>query len=308
MNQIYARNSQLIGFSFQCNQQNGNFVAQLQYNIQVTVLNLQICTNINNSNIELNSLFSCENICENGLISIYGLCLKQLLNGQKVENGTEICIFPFNFEGNSCVCERDYVQNGTVCVQIIKQLDILEEYIEKNISNIKTILTKRIVNVQNEVEQKIIELDTRMYSNVSQLLQIIQQQNETTNEQLKLLKISISQVNDSGNTLFNQLQSDFQSVNATLSAQMNSNRNEIIQINSSFNTFAALAIKNNTEQNNAINSFSITLQNLQAQVNALKGQNVYLSSQYDDCGQIVSVCANGICGSFRSVSNCNIGV
>ncbi|CAL6008626.1 Hypothetical_protein [Hexamita inflata] len=296
--------SQLIGYSFKFNVLNGIIAAQLSHNISVSTSNLQICTNINNSNIELNALFSCENICQNA-IPVYGLCLKQLFNGQKVENGTEICVFPFVFEGLVCVCEPDYVLNGSVCIQIVKQFNILEEYISRNISNINTVLTDKINYVQNETEQKLIELDTRMYSNVSQLLQIMQQQNESTNEQLKLIKISISLVNDSANIQINQLKSDLQSTNATLSAQMNSNRNEIIQINSTFTSFAALAVKNNTDQNNAINSLNTTVSNLQAQINAIKNQNVVISYDNDDCGTRIRVCGNGLCGAFRAIGYCD---
>ncbi|CAL6010597.1 Hypothetical_protein [Hexamita inflata] len=297
-------NSQLIGYSFKYNLLNGIIVAQLSHNISISISNFQICSNINNSNIELNALFSCENICQNA-IPVYGLCLKQLFNGQKVENGTEICVFPFVFEGQVCVCEQDYVLNETICIQIVKQFNILEEYIAINISNINTILMDRINYVQNEIEQKLIELDTRMYSNVSQLLQIIQQQNESTNEQLRLLKISINQVNDSGNVQINQLKSNLQSANATLSVQINLNRNEILQINGSFNSFATLALKNNTEQSNAINSLNTTIQNLQAQINAIKNQNVVISYDNDYCGTRIRVCGNGLCGAFRSIGYCD---
>ncbi|CAL5992734.1 Hypothetical_protein [Hexamita inflata] len=303
--ELCLHNSQLIGYSFQFNQLNGNIAAQLPFNISIVITNLQICSNINNSNIQLNSLFSCDNICQNE-VPVYGLCLKQLLNGQKVENGSYLCIFPFIFQGECCVCEKDYILNGIICVQIINQFNILEEYIKRNVSNIYSQLTDRINNAQNEVEQKISELDIRMYSNISQLLQIIQQYNESATEQLKLLQITINQVNDSGNAQINQLRSDLQSSSVTLSSQMNANRNEILQINSTFNNFAALALKNNTDQNNAINSLQTTVQNLQAQINAVKSSNVVLSYDNDLCGTIIRICGNGICGSFRPQAPCNI--
>ncbi|CAL5989988.1 Conserved_hypothetical protein [Hexamita inflata] len=60
---------------------------------------------------------------------VYGLCLDDLQNGQLV-NGALQCVYPFEYNTNSCICAQGYVLNVSTCVNILNAIQNMSSNID----------------------------------------------------------------------------------------------------------------------------------------------------------------------------------
>ncbi|CAL6030748.1 Conserved_hypothetical protein [Hexamita inflata] len=90
----------------------------------------------------------------------YGICVIDLENGKMIQQKL-VCKEGFEFDGEKCVCPELYVKNGSTCVNILEQINILitsqitqEELNFKLTNNIST-LNNSIQSLKNEVQQNL---------------------------------------------------------------------------------------------------------------------------------------------------------
>ncbi|CAL6055995.1 Hypothetical_protein [Hexamita inflata] len=108
----------------------GSIVCFVFEQVSLKVTNVRICANV--QNIGSGSLsqtgvvaVTCL-VCRDGTPA-YGLCQKSLEFG-KVEGDKFVCPNPFVFDGEKCQCQEGAVVNGSTCVNILAQVNLLKSY------------------------------------------------------------------------------------------------------------------------------------------------------------------------------------
>ncbi|CAL6045207.1 Hypothetical_protein [Hexamita inflata] len=148
---------------------NGFYIATLNASILISLINVRMCTNYNTTTdvdigylqIQGDQIFSCQNVCPIGQYYSYGICVQQLLYGQISSEQTLLCVDPFEFDQNlaQCVCKDGYIQNYTICVNIIA-----------SIINLNETLLDNYIATNNNITKLQQFFETALTGNISQLL------------------------------------------------------------------------------------------------------------------------------------------
>ncbi|CAL6073379.1 Hypothetical_protein [Hexamita inflata] len=110
-------------------------------------------------------------LCNPNELMVYGICQNVSLEFSENVNGVEVCVFPFIYNGQACVCSKGYYLTVNKCQQsincddqdqnIIGNFTVLDQRIALNTS----ILEKRIANNMTVVNERIQDLSASVISN-----------------------------------------------------------------------------------------------------------------------------------------------
>ncbi|CAL6084982.1 Conserved_hypothetical protein [Hexamita inflata] len=157
--QKYSISNSVLSVTSLLNSQfNGFLISQLNFDIDIKVNNLQVCSKLNQTGdtqsiVTITNLivFTC-NICKDNEYIVYGLCLQGLLNGINIDGVLE-CVFPFNFNGSVCICTDGYELNVSYCVNTVSQLTLLDENITTGIQQLDDALQQTKHDFKTELQQ-----------------------------------------------------------------------------------------------------------------------------------------------------------
>ncbi|CAL6090292.1 Hypothetical_protein [Hexamita inflata] len=214
-----------------------NFVHQ---QTQVIVSQVYICSNVlsasvnNQSQLTLSSpiVRECQNICDVSSYYTYGICQTDLKYSQLIANFTFLCVTPFEFDGEQCVCGDGYMLNGSTCVDIVLTLTNIQKslgdtqindkvqaaLVQLNLSiiDVNNTANTNVVSLANEIQQHNILTDQNIIGNTSQLqnsiLSIIQQLDQNIASNRSVLVSALSITNSNVQSLVNTSKSLNQSI------------------------------------------------------------------------------------------------
>ncbi|CAL6107221.1 Hypothetical_protein [Hexamita inflata] len=214
------------------------------------------------------------NICDNLNYLVYGICLKQLIYGQMLDN-TYQCVYPFEYNGIVCICAEGYILNFSYCVSIINQLNILENRLIDNILVVNNNLDKQFTELEIHITNNISEIEIHLQSNITnQQQQILTFTKETDINLLQnttildwriynnhtMITSSLLQMNDTIMQKLSYLNSNLSLVNTTLITSLQNQQYTIEQ--RLLNNISNL---NNNIQSQFVTSYSNLTQNSQMQ-------------------------------------------
>ncbi|CAL5989894.1 Conserved_hypothetical protein [Hexamita inflata] len=167
---VTIQQTQIIGHNFKENDNDGFFVSQISSELEMSVSNMQVCTNYKNivgeSYVYLilvtqQPFISCIDVC---ILNhpVYGICLSNLMNGQIMDNQTLSCVHPFIFDGVQCECAQGYIQYNNTCIDIIYQMFTTNEKVN-NIQLQQYIMVQNIsdiISAHQELKQTVDNINT----------------------------------------------------------------------------------------------------------------------------------------------------
>ncbi|CAL5976530.1 Hypothetical_protein [Hexamita inflata] len=181
------------------------FVSQLNQQINITILQVQVCQNTTMSDTEIRYIilsnpviYQCKSICEQNTYYVYGICATQTVNSEfMVSNGTFICIENALFDGQQCVCQENYVLNGYLCVSILlsltniyRRVDALTN-VETDINSIYQLINdfnNSVVSELNSIAQNTLTMynqsEAHLVNNISALNQKLNNNNDDLDQRI----------------------------------------------------------------------------------------------------------------------------
>ncbi|CAL5979531.1 Hypothetical_protein [Hexamita inflata] len=167
--------TKLSGANLIYSEDSGYISSTLEVNIILEISRLIVCVNSisrfgsNSILIDIvgNETYRCD-ICGSEYVA-YGLCVDNLQFGE-VNNGIMLCINPFEYVDNQCVCSYGHIFNVTKCVNVLELISKINSEIEnQDIQYFKN----QIDNITN----KLLELDESILNNISLVTQNIRIEN-----------------------------------------------------------------------------------------------------------------------------------
>ncbi|CAL6074868.1 Hypothetical_protein [Hexamita inflata] len=243
----------------------------------------------------------CLNICDASSYYTYGICQTDLTNSQLIANFTFLCVTPFEFDGEQCVCSDGYMLNGSICVDVVLTLTNIQKSIgnaqiydkvQLNVSiiDVNNTVNTNLVSLANEIQQQTILTDHNIIGNTSQLqnsiLTIIQQLDQNIESNSSVLVSALTVTNNNVQSLVNTSKS----LNQSIIDQNTSFTNIINSLNTSIlNTNAAVSA-NFSSIDTQFNSTNISLSNQNATILQMQNtindlQNQIIASRIDQESQ-----------------------
>ncbi|CAL6073678.1 Hypothetical_protein [Hexamita inflata] len=289
-----------------------NFVNQ---QTQITVSQVLLCSNVLSASVNSQSqlIFSahivreCQNICDANSYYTYGICQTDLTNSLLIAaNFTLLCVTPFEFDGEQCVCGNGHMLNGSTCVNIILTLTNIQKSLgdtqinnivqaalvklNQSIINVNNTANANIATLTNEIQQNNILIDQNIIGNTSQLqnfiLTIIQQQDQHIASNSSTFISALSVTNNNVQSLINVSKY----LNQSIIDQNTSFMNILNSLNASIQNTNTAISANFSSIDSQFNSTNISLSNqnqtimqLQNTINNL--QNQIIASNIDQENQ-----------------------
>ncbi|CAL5989998.1 Conserved_hypothetical protein [Hexamita inflata] len=125
----------LAGSNLQTSSYNGYIASSIESNQSLTINTFRVCidstSRFGNTSLIIEMIGNDSEKCEicGDLKVVYGLCLDDLQNGQLV-NGALQCVYPFEYNTNSCICAQGYVLNVSTCVNILNAIQNMSSNID----------------------------------------------------------------------------------------------------------------------------------------------------------------------------------
>ncbi|CAL5997613.1 Conserved_hypothetical protein [Hexamita inflata] len=170
----------LTGSNIVQSSNNGYIASTILGYIQLNITQFDVCVD-STSRFGQNSVYisiiggetvQCD-ICKQFVV--YGICSEVLQYSEYVK-GIYICVYPFVFNDNQCVCATGYLLNNTKCINIVESLNIISNQIS-NSSNAQINyqqLAQQIYVIENDLffvkqsmANNILEIETLILSNFS---------------------------------------------------------------------------------------------------------------------------------------------
>ncbi|CAL6088848.1 Conserved_hypothetical protein [Hexamita inflata] len=315
------QNVKLTGFNFLNSSVNGYFVSQVNQTNTLTVINVQICDTYGQNITTLDKAFGvqnqvitvtgtetkqCASICPTQFYT-YGLCLDTLELGYAVTNKL-LCVFPFVYNGEKCMCFEGYVLNLTAgvtgyCIDLVETLTSLDINISSNFSKMDGQLQANTSYLESQLIANFTEmdsrlalntsvLDTRIHLNMTAATVRMNNLNATMISNFESLTASMisnksyleTQIINNFTLLNNNIKANVTQLNNQLTANQNYLETKLV---SNFSLADSNLAKNTTELDNRIRANIISLTNsintLTVKVNdnlALITSNLATSKQY----------------------------
>ncbi|CAL5994224.1 Hypothetical_protein [Hexamita inflata] len=241
-----------------------NFVNQ---QTQVTVSQVYICSNVLIASINNQSLLifstpiirECQNICDASSQYTYGICQTDLTNSQLIANFTILCVTPFEFDGEQCVCGDGYMLNESTCVDIVLTLTNIQKSLEDTQINDKVQAALVQLNIS------IIDVNNTVNTNLATFANEIQQQNILTDQNIIG---NTSQLQNSILAIIQQLDLNIVSNSSALVSALSLTNNNVQSLLDSSKSLNQSIIDQNTSFVNIINSLNTSILNTNAAVSA----------------------------------------
>ncbi|CAL6014329.1 Conserved_hypothetical protein [Hexamita inflata] len=253
---------------------NAVLVSQVE-NVQkldVVLLNVVYCdlkTNFIQTKHESTIAFSqsptkgCD-LCESNEFMVYGICQNVSLEFSQSVNGVEVCVFPFIYDGQACICASGYFFNVSECIDVVSQIEldhnivdnftVLDQRIARNtsildgrIANNFTAANQRLSDLTASIASNYNSLSTSILSNRSYLEQMISKNFTVLNNNIKT---NVTQLNNqqaaNQNYLEANLVSNFSLADSNLARNTSELDNRIrANVTSLQNSINALTVKVN---------------------------------------------------------------
>ncbi|CAL6073407.1 Growth_factor receptor cysteine-rich domain superfamily [Hexamita inflata] len=220
-------------------------------------------------------------LCESNEFMVYGICQNASLEFSENVNGVQICVFPFIYDGRSCICANEYYLNVDTCSLIINY----DQYIVDNFTVINqrialntTVLESRIQNNMTAANKRMQDLSASIISNANSLSSLILS-NKSYLEQIIIKNFAFQNNNIENNVTILQKQlGDFNKFNENIIknfsyADSNLSRNTIeldksIRANVSTlqNQISTLTVKENYNLATITNNLTSNKQYLETQI------------------------------------------
>ncbi|CAL6069082.1 Conserved_hypothetical protein [Hexamita inflata] len=315
------QNVKLTGFNFLNSSVNGYFVSQVNQTNTLTVINVQVCDYHDQNITILNQAFGvqnkpitvtgtetkqCASICPTQLYT-YGLCLNALELGEK--SNIQVCVFPFVYNGEKCMCSEGYVLNLTTnglpgyCIDLVEtltNLDInissnfskMDDQLQANTSYLETQLIANFTEMNSRLALNTSKLDTRIHLNMTAATIRMNNLNATVISNFNNLTTSMisnksyleTQIINNFTLLNNNIKANVTQLNSQLSANQNYLEANLV---SNFSLADSNLARNTTELDNRIRANVTSLTNsintLTVKVNdnlALITSNLASNKQY----------------------------
>ncbi|CAL6047870.1 Hypothetical_protein [Hexamita inflata] len=284
-----------------------NFVNQ---QTQVTVSQVQICSNVMSASVnnQLLLIFSapiireCQSICDASSYYTYGICQTDLTNSQLIANFTFLCVTPFEFDGEQCICGYGYMLNGSTCVDIVLTLTNIQKslgdtqindkvqaaMVKLNLSiiDVNNTANANIASLANEIQQYNIITDQNIIGNTSQLqnsiLAIIQQLDQNIASNSSVLVSALLVTNSNVQSLVNTSKSLNQSIidqNASFMNIINSLNTSILNTNAAVSANFSSVDSQFNQTNISLSNQNATILQMQNTINDI--QNQIIASSID---------------------------
>ncbi|CAL5987167.1 Growth_factor receptor cysteine-rich domain superfamily [Hexamita inflata] len=317
INECIMTNTNILGYEMWNN--GGYLIYKLLVPLVLSTSQVQICSSqtdvvINQYNL-INSGASqiqCTNICGSGEYYVYGLCLSNLTNGVLQINQTIVCVIPFEYNQNYCVCQNGYILNLSYCVPIVQQLTNLDDQIHNNVSllnvqldaqksylensligNFTTMdsnlirntsyILSEMINRYNQLDQNLLDntskLDIRINDNISLVANRLENYFSISEHNLKQNTSYLEQqINYTEQRLDNQLLQNATNLNTKFTLITNNIISNISSVNNTLTSTTQLLRSDLIASNNSLNNLytleAAHILNLQNQVNVANG-NIY---------------------------------
>ncbi|CAL6066458.1 Conserved_hypothetical protein [Hexamita inflata] len=340
-------NSAIIGYNLIVSEFNGYLISQAYVKSKIIVENVTICQDNTTNTFGISEQIVlvgiqkkfCENICKTG-IPTYGLCQDQIQNGI-INEFTQICLYPFIFLSNKCICDVGYTLNISRCVDILEtltQLDIqiasnvsqiyqnmqsniskmneiilynfntVDSRIYQNISNVNNLIANNVSQLYNDLNSNFTYLRTQLIQNISTLDSNIQK-NSTNLQNIISDNFKTNEYNLQRNTttLLQLINTNYNSLNTNLQDMKNSLLQQMTQLNSNTLNYASSTYLKQTDFNSRTQQLTQNLQSYsQTQAtNALNQANTNSYTWYQSALQQVQ---SQYALKTDLFSNCLLGV
>ncbi|CAL6081452.1 Hypothetical_protein [Hexamita inflata] len=228
--------------------------------IEITVNQVQICSNIliasfhNQSSLIFSSpiQIECNNICDTSFYYTYGICQENLKNSQLAANFTILCVAPFMFDGEQCICSDGYMLNVSTCVDIILTLTNIQQQLGD------TQINEKVQAALVKLNQSIIDVNNTLNANIATITNEIQQQNFLTDQNIIG---NTSQLQNSILTIIQQLDQNIVSNYSALISQLSATNMNVQNLLGTQKALNQSIIDQNTSFTNIIYSLSSSIQN-----------------------------------------------
>ncbi|CAL6090228.1 Hypothetical_protein [Hexamita inflata] len=291
-----------------------NYINQQTF---VTVSQVYICSNVLSASVNNQSmlLFSCpiiqecQNICDTSSYYTYGICQTDLTNSQLM-NYTIMCVTPFEFNGERCVCSDGYMLNGSTCVDVMLTLTNIQKslgdtqindkvqaaLVKLNLSiiDINNTANANIASLANEIQQHNILADQNIIGNTSQLqnsiLTIIQQLDQKIAFNNSVLISALSVTNNNVQNLVNTSKSLNQSIinqNTSFTNIINSLNSSILNTNAAVSANFSSIDSQFNQTNTSLSNYNTTILQMQNKINDLQSQ--IIASSIDQESQDIEI-------------------
>ncbi|CAL6081964.1 Hypothetical_protein [Hexamita inflata] len=197
-------------------------------------------------------------------------------------NDTWMCVLPFVFNDDICVCTEGYLLDGNECINVLGQLQYLNQmnlYLDRLnqsdyeqeqhlINNISAILTQRKIDIQMQ--------DVNLLRNTTSILNEVSQWNIQLSSEIYNVNTSLSTLANTQQTQFAKLKNDMYTVNNSVFAYIQLTSNQLSSVLTTLNT-------STKQQFDALN---LTLQNANSKLAATENQ---LNVQQSQINNIINV-------------------
>ncbi|CAL5990990.1 Hypothetical_protein [Hexamita inflata] len=269
----------MSGFNLQQSTNNNYISSIILYSTAIT-LDLTLCvqnTATSNANLSSNSfILSCD-ICQD---VVYGICSIPI-NFSQIVNGMYMCVHPFVYESDACVCKNGFVLVGLNCFDVVGELqNVIGGFknMENDVLNVKNNLSA-FVDLQTQINQQI---EQNMILNVSELNNSLQGRISNTRDQLSAYIVS----NDAKVSI---LQNNISNTNAVLTAVGQQLNKSIADQNTINQKFEISLADNVTQVNNSLRAGMLNINNsLQNYIISNNQRSVYIESNISNIYTLLS--------------------
>ncbi|CAL6075615.1 Hypothetical_protein [Hexamita inflata] len=210
-----------------------------------------------------------------------------------------MCVLPFVFSNEICLCTQGYLLDGNECINILDQLQYLNqsdfELEQHFINNISVIQTQRSIDLKL--------LDGNLQRNTTNILTSLSQFNAQLRTEISNVNTSLASLANKTQVQFTQLIDELQKVNNSAFTQIQHTGNQLQQalINLNSSTKQQFDI-----QNQLILSTNSTLFNMNGQLSATVNQvNINLQKQIDGTKNDIKTVQSQIIGINAIINNIN---
>ncbi|CAL6073395.1 Conserved_hypothetical protein [Hexamita inflata] len=194
-------------------------------------------------------------LCESNEFMVYGICQNASLEFSQNVNGVEVCIFPFIYDGQGCVCTSGYYLNITECINFETEFSKLNQYIISNFTLTDLNLARNTSVLNDRIDHNILVANSRL-DELNSI--IVFNFNTFQNKILSNKSYLETQVIKNFTLLNNNIKSNVSQLNSKIASNQN-----YLEVNlvSNFSQANSNLARNMTELDNHIRANVTSLQN-----------------------------------------------
>ncbi|CAL6014265.1 Conserved_hypothetical protein [Hexamita inflata] len=251
-------------------------------------------------------------LCQLNEYMVYGLCQNVSLEFSQNVNGAEVCVYPFIYDGQFCVCASGYQLNVDECVDYKYEYSKLDQYIINNFTRMDQNLAHNTTILDDRINLNITAVNIRMQSLQAT---IISNFNSLSSNFISNKSYQETQIIKNFTLLNNNIKSNTTQLNNQLAANQNYLEARLV---SNFSLADSNLARNTTELDNRIraNVTSITnwINTLTVKVNdnlalitsTLAANKQYLETQIiNNASKVNAAITSGIAPIKADLSNVN---